>query len=191
MSTGYARDIRSIPGRLVANPTDLSAAYPYGGTELGIVRSIAVDLSLRVRFVQSEAAGGGPLRKLRLGQASALTAVLRTWDADMVATLFPNTQIEDGLPVQINSDRPGSGETGDFDRIGTWGDDDEIVLLFAPFAPLTHEAFIMYRASPHTEEAAKMQLSLTKEIGLAVAFMGLTDDSGRRHRHALLEKLSL
>jgi hypothetical protein len=188
MSTAYADEIKRIPGTLVVNPTDLSLAYPYGGTVLGVVRAIEIDLGQRVRMVVDEGGGGGHVQGIRLGQASALHAVLRSWDKDMVSALFPNTTVVEGLPLQLNQEF-GSG----VQPPGVFATDVSatVKLLFAPTAPLHHEGFLLYRAFPHAQEAARMQASLTKEIGVAVSFMGLPDDSTRRHAVGFLERMTL
>ena len=53
MATAVARHALYLPGRLIMNPTDFSAAAPYGGTRLGLTRlrlrsSRASDRLLRV-----------------------------------------------------------------------------------------------------------------------------------------------
>lgn len=186
MSEAYARDIKRIPGVLIANPTDLAAAFPYGGTVLGVVRSIELDLGARVRMVIDEGGGGGVIEQVKLGQASALHAVIRSWDPNMVAALFPNTTSFEGLPVQVNQES-GTG----IEPPGIFGSGSAVKLLFAPVAPLHHEGIILYRAVPYAQEAARMQLSLTKEVGVAVSFMGLPNDSALRHKIGFLERLTL
>ena len=82
-------DATRVRGKLVANPTSLAGAYPYGGTELGAVR----DMEFRVGVFSVPVRGsefGVTIDRLRTGEFGVFAAFMRGWDIGMISTIFPN-----------------------------------------------------------------------------------------------------
>jgi hypothetical protein len=175
------------PGRLVADPTNLSAAFPYGGTELGLIHRMRWRDGLRARGVAAEEYGGVEVEYVVHRSTCALVAVLRGWDADAIATVFPGatsgTSSGRGVYAQdsaVEAQRAGA-------RLTTLGH----ALLFAPLAAAEHPGVLIYRAVPTPEIAEDVQLSLDGEFERAVAWRGVPDDDLRTFQVALIEDMTL
>ena len=80
----------TIPGRLVVNPTDLSLAFPFGGTELGLAIKTTLDRPPRMSpdFVAEEL-GQAPYDALRHGEDWLATCTLCQWVDDTVSLVCP------------------------------------------------------------------------------------------------------
>lgn len=166
MATPDVRNVLKVPGYLVKNPTDLSAAFPHGGTALGLVRGIELRIVPRAREVTAEEWGGQRVATVYCGETAILAAVLRTWDAAMFPSVFPNassTTID--MKVASPSVAPGTVLT-------------PFKLLFSPVA-LTYHPFVYFReATGLPDAAAKLQLSLKDELGTAVVFRAQASTTG-------------
>src|SRR3972149_495263 len=111
-----ARSIIRVPGRLIADPTDLSAAYPYGGTELGIVRDAEFRFGVKTKLVTAEEWGGQVVEGFYAGESCVFIAVMRGYDNDMIGQVFMST----GLGASGNRRiRYEPGNTGSINRPGT------------------------------------------------------------------------
>lgn len=81
-----SRTIRAS-GRLVVGPTDLSTAYPYGGTEVG--RTQLVVVQSHGEFYRVEGEGIGKATDVLEGsQRHTFSCFLRGWDDDAVDLLL-------------------------------------------------------------------------------------------------------
>lgn len=174
--------MQRVRGKLVANPTSLAGAYPYGGTELGAVR----DMEFRVGVFSVPVRGsefGVTIDRLRTGEFGVFAAFMRGWDIGMISTIFPNV---------TNS---GSGFKFDADdatyRAGMWESSRAISLLFVPQNPTVQRAIYLRTALPMPSESAAMQLSPDNEVGLPVMFESIPSDNGLSHHVALLANITL
>jgi hypothetical protein len=79
MGLGKAIDCIRERGRVCVGPSNLSAAYPHGGTGLGLIRDIEFQPGIRNREIAAEEFGGIATEYIRLGERAALTGVLRAW----------------------------------------------------------------------------------------------------------------
>lgn len=187
MSTANSRNIIRVPGRLYADPTDLSIAAPYGGTALGIVRDSEFRFGIKTKLVTAEEWGGQTVEGIYGGETAIFVAVIRGYDDDMIRTVFMSTGLGESGNRRIRYE---PGNTGNVNRPGTKLSDKAFKLLFAPKNPL-HPAIILYRALPAVDEAASLQLSLSEEFGIAVAFYAIPDDSKRVYNIGLIGDLVL
>ena len=64
MSTGSVRDVLRVPGKLVINPTDITAAFPHGGTELGLTRDSEMRFGIKTELVHAEEWGNQPVESV-------------------------------------------------------------------------------------------------------------------------------
>lgn len=158
------------PGRLVISPTDLTAAFPYGGTELGSVRQVTwTRFSVDFAIIAEEF--GMPVEYNQAGEAWGISAFMRGQDDDFVSTLFPNASA--GTVSQHQGYTwPGTN------KAGSWRSADGVKLLFAPFNTTDVNAIILYRGIPLQEDAARMALDWGDEFGVPVVFMGILDTGG-------------
>ena len=165
MATPNPNQILRAPGRLVINPTDLGAAFPYGGTALGIVKAIAIRPGAKYQRITAEEYGGEVVEMVGNGEAWTLAAILRDFDHDAVAKLFGT--VSAGNVVTY----PGSV------RAGRLMSDLAVKLLFAPNNPAVAPACLFYRALPLLEDAAAMSMSRAAEFGVSMVFVALRNGS--------------
>lgn len=187
MSAASSGSIIRVPGRLIANPTDLGTAEPYGGTYLGTCRDqeLVPDPILRPIWNQ---VWGSYSDVIYGGERVLFKAVVRYMDADMILT----TMFSAFSPGSSGSGfrfRPG-GTTGNT-RAGTALSGSSLKLMFAARAATAHPSVILYNAVPAMDEAARLQFSLGEEFGIAVAFWGTPDSSGRVYAVATRNNLTL
>lgn len=173
MAAPNVDNIYRAPGRLVANPTNLLAAYPHGGTELGIARDVVFKPHISVRELIAEEFRH-PVEVLTTGIRPIIAGVMRTWDDDMMAKLFYGTQTDSfgrvGLAPNVISNRAGYRLTN-----------KAMVLLFSPTSVNVNKHILIYNAIPVVEEAFEMKLSLAHELGIPFFFLGLPDAYGRTY----------
>lgn len=176
MSIGAAASIlNGVRGSLIWNPTDLGNAPAYGGTYLGMSRDQVFEPRPVLDEIWAEELGAYA-DVFYCGERPLFTGVLRYPDADAIDTIAFKS-VASGSVGSHWLFRPG-GTTGNT-RPGTSLFNSSGKLLFAPHAKDDHPMFIMYAAIPAIAEAARIQLSLGEEYGLAFAFYGGVDTSGR------------
>ena len=187
MASSDPRAALRNPGRLIKSPTDLSAASPYGGTDLGLIHRVRWRDGFRSRGVGAEEYGGVEVEFIVYREACALVAVLRGWDADALAAAFP------GVTTGSGSGRAVYSQSHDVQAqsAGARLADRAHVLLFAPLAAAEHPAVLIYNAVPVPEAAAEVQFSLDAEMDRAVAWRGIPNSDRQAFAVGLLEDLSL
>ncbi len=92
-----------VPGKLIVElagqTLDETAAYPYGGTDLGLIKDVAYQIVTSRDELPGEEYGGGdgpPVGVFDvqyLGQAWLIAFALRGWQNEAHATLWPNTSV--------------------------------------------------------------------------------------------------
>lgn len=190
MASPDASNLKKVHGWLVKDPTNLAGTFPYGGTALGLARDHEFRPNVKSFDVQAEEWGHATTSVLFTGQTPIFAAVLRETDADAIRLVMPGAAAVSGAPSRtITVGQPGSPQAAV--PPGSFLDDKACVLLFAPKDPDDHDAILLYRAVAMPEESAALQLSLSKDVGLAVVFKGTVDGSGRDYAQALLGDLSL
>jgi len=188
MSASDVRKILRIAGKLCINPTDISdtAQFPYGGTALGVTRAAEFRFGIKTALVTAEEWGQAPVESVYTGEVAVFAFVLREFDNDAIATLFPNTAVG-----ATSGDRVIEGRVDGVgvNRAGYLLSDKAVSLLFAPqvdkttttpgsttFIPYDLQPMIYVRkAIPMVEEASMLQLSLAEEVGIGVVFQGIPD----------------
>lgn len=187
MSVAVTRKVLRIPGRLCADPSDLTAAFPHGGTALGITRDAEFRFGASKHVITAEEWGNIPCEVIVGGETAVMGCVLREFDNDMVKKVFlnPATGSSSGDQV-INSKAPAATLKPGY-RLSLKG----FKLLFSPKSVDTHPHILMYNALPILDEAALVQASLAEELGIAVAFHAVPDSSGRVYAIGKREDLTL
>lgn len=174
-----AEDVASIlrvPASLIWNPTNLGApATNYGGTVLGISREKEFTPQPVLRPIWNETAGAYK-DVIYCGERVLFRAVLRYPDSDAVTAIMPRS-IASGSSGVHWLFRP-EGTTSNT-RAGTSLGTMSGVLLVAARARVDHPMLLIYNAIPSIDESLKLQWSLGKEFGLAVAFWGTPSSNGR------------
>lgn len=182
MGTSASTVTQEIRGRIVANPTNLGAAFPYGGTELGAVAEMEYQVGIvTTRLKAGEF--GVVVDKLRTAEFAIFSCFMRTWDADMVSVIFPN-YVNTGAGYKFVANDSTK-------RTGMWESSRAISFLFVPIRPTVQRAIYFRAALPCLEETAKMSLAAGQEAQLPVMFESVPSDNGLGHHHNLLANITL
>lgn len=175
MSTANVRNVRYIPGRLYANPTDLSTTAPFGGTALGLVRDMIFKPIVRTSTVTAEEFGSPVIEAVYAGEQALFSCVLREFDSDAISAIFPNSAAGSTTGDRIIQGRV----SGSVNRPGYLLSNKQLTLLFMPRSLDHHPCILMRNAIPAVDETMEIQLSLSEEVGMAVNFYCTPDSSGR------------
>jgi hypothetical protein len=99
MGAADATKVFNVGCQLIWNPTDLSAAYPHGGTELGAIDEVLIKPSFKTSLVKGgdDKFAGHVVEDHFIGEEWLLGVVLRQWDDDIKNVLFPNTTTSSGV----------------------------------------------------------------------------------------------
>lgn len=186
MSAPHARNILKIPGKLVADPTDLSTDYPHGGTELGVCRDVVMNFGVFVDFPIAEEFKA-PTAAILQEEKPVFACVLRSWDDSMLSKVWHNIQTSAYGEVGIKGTVAGSG----IKRAGTNLASRAMKLFFSPHAVDQHRAILLYNVVPMPNESAELQMSIGREFGLALMFRCLPDALGRMYAVDLRANLTL
>lgn len=188
MSSPNVRNIfRFGESRLIADPTDVSIASPYGGTELGIARNVAF------RFVQKATVSygeefGRPVAFTLDAEEAVLACVLRTWDNDMLSRILPNSTAPSSSRLR-SIDGRASGAS--INRAGFPLESLAFKLLVVPRSPIEHPSLVIYNAVPVFDENAETFLSNVAEFGMGLMFHSTPDASGRDYSFVPLADMTL
>lgn len=185
MATASTRTILKIPGTLIKDPTNLSAASPYGGTVLGVTRSVYFRVRGKHREIEAEEWGNQVVEVVHGGYSPVLACVLRGYDDDALAALFPDTATGTPSREKVVRFRADNG------RAGTILSGNSMKLLFAPKAAVRHKAIILRDAVPVVLDDAEIAFDQTEETGIAVMWVGIPDSSNRVAEIGRIGDLSL
>jgi hypothetical protein len=152
-SSGDLDAVLRQPGRFVANPSDLSAAFPYGGTYLGrAARGCTTDIDMRVTpLVCTDEQGPEPYDELfvGLGEISVL-AELTEWNTDALQLAFP------AMTASATGERlvtlPGTLVPGLL-----LSSEALTTLLYAPYNASEHRSVLLRKVTYHLEGPIPMR----------------------------------
>lgn len=175
--------------KLCVDPTDLTIAFPHGGTSLGILGSYV----LRWRYATDSARGADDrhaqenLETLFVGEFLVLAGMLRQWDNDPLGVFFPNritgatrTVLTDQYAGVAGSRRPGTRLTTGNRKV-----------LASPINP-TMPAVIFYSACPSLVGTMELRFSAMDELAVGFAFEAMYHPTiGKVHKVGLLSEISL
>lgn len=184
MATADLNDALNVPGRLSWNPTSVSSAYPHGGTALGFVRGVAVRRVEARRELTDEAFGSEVYDVISCGENWALACIFRSYDADAIGVLFPNTSTGTVAKRKIVA-TPGTN------RPGLLLSEKSGKLLFTPLDSDRAPAVLFYKAIPLTDETLEMNKALDKREEYGALFVAVRDSSDRIEQMGLLRDLTL
>lgn len=176
MATKDADLVLRSGGSLCWNPTDLSIAFPHGGTDLGVLD----DVMLKPMFETMDHKGADDrytrqsVETFFLGESWLLGVTLRqTKDNDVLNVIFPNTTVGSVTGERYvsgqGSVRPGSRLSN---RTGK--------LLFSPENPANKAAYFP-KTMVMLEETAELMLMAINELTLQVIFRAMPDATSRTH----------
>ncbi len=165
--------IRGLTGSLCTDPTDLDAAFPHGGTAIGLTRDMVFTPGERAVLIHAEEFGNVVREGFRVQDSPVFTAVLRQWDDDGVAAIYPDTATGDSGRTLIRS-----RANTNANRSGTKLSASAVKLLFSPDSPDQHPFIIIYKAIPVLTDSM-IEPDMRKELGFSVGFYGIPDASYR------------
>jgi len=188
MGTPTIRTALEVPGRLAWGCTDLTAAFPHGGTELGFVGQVAFEPGEGVQEITAEETGR-VVEVVATITRPVLTAVLRDADDDALGHVFLNTSTGSTTGRTVV-------DIGGTNRAGYLYAGRSGVLVFTPESVIegnddVHRMVVFYKAVPHTQAQAKLALVLGTKEEIPVAFIGIEDSSGRLVKAGFRADLSL
>lgn len=184
MAAPEVGNILLVPGRLAAGPTDLSLAWPHGGTGLGLVQDVVLRPARTMIFLREEAFGSEITEALDMGEAWILACAARTHDRDLLQRAFAST-IAGASSEKRNVTYPGTF------RAGTLRSTATVKLLFTPDDPDRHDFVILYNAMPYLPPEAEVPLSRSVELTYPVVFQGIRDATDRVVRWGPKEDIAL
>jgi hypothetical protein len=163
MAAGNASRILRAQGRLVVNPTDLTLAYPYGGTEVGKTRLVVL-ASLGTSFpVTCEGLGGEPSDILEGPARFVFSCFLRGWDDDAVRLFFADNYVQGSKTGHSVIREPGN-------RFGGASAVPRAVsLLYVPDDVEHAPACLIYRGIPDWSDGAEILWRRQDELGIPLA----------------------
>jgi len=185
MATPAARNALHMPGELIKSPTSLSAAAPYGGTRLGLVRNMVFEFKAENYAIRAEEWGNQVVDLVYGGSSPVFGVTLREFDNDALSAMFLDTAV--GSPsgdrsVHLRADTA---------RAGTLASTKEVKLLFVPRAVLRQPSILIRAAVPALAEDTRLSLSMGTEVNIHVLWYARPDSSNRVATIAKLGDMTL
>ena len=186
MATPNVRDLLYAPGRLSFGPTDVTIAYPHGGTGLGLVKGVSVLLGPEydpARDILASERGNQVADNVRGPAKAILSGFLHSWDSDIIQRLFPNTSV---VSVAGGTGHRLAQEPGSV-RAGQRMSDVAVDLVYTP-DDLDHVPMLRMRnAMPFLGASPALQFAIDVEWAIPFTFVGIMNSSdlmyqfGQRH----------
>jgi len=185
MVAGNVSRIIRAAGKLVVGPTDLTAADPYGGTEIGLTNGCLLTPLGVSRRIENEG----------LGEASDILQANNRW----LFTCFWRGADDDAKNLLLKGNRSAGGTTqhglvtvpGARTPGQSTIDYANVVLLFVPENLTEHDALIIYRGIPVWSDAAEVAFQKREEFGYPLSMDCLRNGSGNILQMGRLADLSL
>lgn len=178
MSSPAYQRVLDYPGRLAYGCTDLTAAWPHGGTGLGACHPTVLTMLAQSHPIRGEElAGAGVVDVVTCGEEWSLATVLRDGDNDALAKCLLNAAAG-GTTRHALYQSPGTN------RAGYSLSSRVTVVVFTPETVIggyedAHDMVVFYAALPYVPERLELPLQLRKERGIPIVFWGAPGTSGR------------
>lgn len=165
--------ILRVPGELIASPTNLAIASPYGGTRLGLVQDIVLRPNQVSVLVRTEEFVSEIVEVIEGARDWVIGAALRSFDRDAIQRVFPTTLVGAETQQRVVTD-------GGDARAGTRGSARAIPILFAPDDAARRPAMLFHRAIPLLDPVAELTLDLDQEAMIGVLFRPIRHGTSAR-----------
>lgn len=172
MATADPLSALEVPGRLVKNPTNLAGSFPYGGTELGLLKDVAWELVDVYQRHRAEEFGVAVMGDLWCGEAFSLAFALRSLDDDALAAVWPNTRVGAVSQHRVLYG-PGTRKPGMLTETAK-----AAALLFVPDDLQNHDAVMLPRALPRRDRLSRVPLHLNGEQLLGSTWLAIPGANG-------------
>lgn len=153
-----------VPGRLCLAPTDMTQAFPFGGTDLGLVADVVVVPGQETSRLQEEGLGAVTTYRLKLGEAVKIRCAVRALEQGKGSSFFVaatgGTTGEETLVHNPVTNMPG-------------GIASTVSIMFCPFDEVNQFFTWLPAAAPFADEAAEMAKAIRRE-GLMLAVFDAT-----------------
>lgn len=189
MATADLNQCLAVPGRLCINPTDLTTAFPHGGTALGEVYGARGMFTSGYFDVTAEEYGNRVVESVYSGENIAFAAILRQWDEAAVGAVFPNTTASGTKSQRVSV--KGWEDAASPVRPGHLASGRSVKLLFSPLDSDRCRALILYRALPRVADSLDLRFQLNVRQEIPVMFLGIPDTSSRVFRVDFLRDLAV
>ena len=173
-----------IPGRIAKDPTSFATAFPHGGTALGDTSGLAIGHVMRTKEIPAQEFGTW-VDQLYCGEKWSFSGSFHSWDADALATLFPNTATGSTTGEKVVK----YSHTGY--RAGQLLSSRSVKLIFTPDDQKMIPAIYFRNAIPSIDGQSRYRLSLQDETVFPFVFLALPHDSGNGVEFGFLEDLSI
>lgn len=162
-----------VPCQVAIAPTDLSAAFPHGGTSLGTQGQFRFLPRSPAFEIHAEEFGGAPVGAVYTGEHHVLELTMREWNAAALAAVFPIYKVGSSLGPILDIDVDSSV------RAGSLLDDLGVVLVVSPLNVDDHPMLLCRRAVPVVDDAIECFLKGGKELAFAVRWLLTPDSNGK------------
>ncbi len=173
-----------LKGRLVKNPGATAGTYPYGGTELGVVRDGFFTVGQEESTIRAEEFGSIVIDKLVIREVCAMSVVFGEWDKDAVETVFTNMATPASSSTKWGDDiTMAEGRVSGATVLpGTLRSGQSLKLLFVPDEPAQHLGIILFNALPMLDVTRRIRLVIAEAFGLGAVFQGIPNSNHRTHQ---------
>lgn len=185
MTTPSPEDILFLRGRLCVNPNDLNAAWPHGGTDLGLFEAAALEIADEPFNVWAQE-WAAICDQVEQGAQWILGFTFRTQDEDLLGLAFRSASAGAATGLRHVKWAPGT------QRPGALRSARAVSLLFAPLNPAHHRAIYFRCALPGlAAQKAMVDLDLAKEAKLPLVFVAVPASGGAAAEWAMIKDLTL
>ena len=185
MAAGVPSETRFEPGTIVKGVTDLTTAFPYGGTELGRVREVEFNRRVVEATVDAEEFGGFEVETSAVRDTCILAVNFRGFDADVIDT-FRGGSATGGasggvlMELKVNEEATRTGKLYPEQKIMLVPKDrTNGIFLYLPAASLLVSA---------TED---VQRAYPREFGQPAIFRGVPNASGYAWQEGKITEITL
>lgn len=171
MTAGAASQTRWEGGKIVLAPTDLTAAYPYGGTECGLVGQCRFRPVKQILTNTAEEFGGTIVEAAVGADSAVMSMNLRGWNASGAARMLSGGSAGPGNTGRLRGDVSTSGV-----RAGTFL--TGVKVLHVP-DDRTNGIFTLLRSAViHADATAAAEKSYGREFGTPVVLIATPPSGG-------------
>tara|TARA_R110000782_G_scaffold253743_1_gene341940 strand:- start:22220 stop:22780 length:561 start_codon:yes stop_codon:yes gene_type:complete len=185
MTAGTASRVLRAPGRLVVNPTDLTLDYPYGGTEVGLTKLVALTSQGTHTRIPSEGLGGDSSDVLERSNLYVFVCFLRGWDDEAVEKFFAKNYVQGAVSGHAVFREPGDRGPGASVLAR------EVKLLYVPDDPVSNPALLIYRGVPDWGDGSELAFQRKEELGIPLLVELVRGATGKIVEVGRLADLSL
>lgn len=153
-----------VSGKLAYGCSDLSTAWPHGGTGLGLVGATFLSPPSLTAYLPAEETNAAA-NVLHLGGDLVASFTVRAWDNDALNVMFGSTALSGSDRIVIF---PASGVGSAITTLTN--------LVFTPNNP-DHPGWVVYKAAPALELNSRLYLSAYRYLEIPAVVVALPDGS--------------